>query len=78
VALLVVLMNFGLLTFGIPDYVAPGETLHYGPVCAGRPRDEGDREACRRLGRCLAEWVDTLICGRSEHAPGKAAYPRFP
>ena len=75
-ALLVVLMNYGLLTFGIPDYVAPGRTLHYGAVCAGRPRDEADREACRRLGRRLAEWVQTLILGRPEHAPGLAAYAR--
>jgi NAD(P)H dehydrogenase (quinone) len=77
-ALLVVLMNFGLLTFGIPDYVAPGQTLHYGPVCAGRPRNDAEREACRRLGRRLSEWVETLICGRPEHAPGNAAYARFP
>jgi len=48
--LLTMLMNFGLFTFGIPDYVAPGRTMHYGAVCAGRPRDEADEEACRRLG----------------------------
>ncbi len=77
-ALQVVLMNFGLLVFGIPDYVAPGQTLHYGPVCAGRPRHDGDREACRRLGRRLTEWVQVLLCGRPEHAPAKAAYARFP
>jgi NAD(P)H dehydrogenase (quinone) len=77
-ALQVVLMNFGLLVFGIPDYVAPGRTLHYGAVCAGRPRDEADREACRRLGRRLAEWVQTLICQRPEHAPANASYKRFP
>jgi NAD(P)H dehydrogenase (quinone) len=77
-ALQVVLMNFGLLVFGIPDYVAPGRTLHYGAVCAGRPRDEADRETCRRLGRRLAEWVQTLICQRPEHAPANASYKRFP
>ncbi len=77
-ALQVVLMNYGLLVFGIPDYVAPGRTLHYGPVCAGRPRDDADRDACRRLGRRLAEWVQALLCGRPEHAPAKAAYARFP
>jgi NAD(P)H dehydrogenase (quinone) len=75
-ALLVVLMNYGLLTFGVPDYVAPGRTLHYGAVCAGRPRDGADQEACRRLGRRLAEWVQTLLCGRPEHAPQRAAYAR--
>jgi NAD(P)H dehydrogenase (quinone) len=77
-ALQIVLMNFGLLVFGVPDYVAPGRTLHYGAVCAGRPRDDGDREACRRLGRRLAEWVQVFVCRRSDFAPGAAAYPRFP
>jgi len=36
-ALQIVLMNYGFLVFGIPDYVAPGQTLHYGAICAGRP-----------------------------------------
>jgi NAD(P)H dehydrogenase (quinone) len=76
-ALQIVLMNYGLLVFGIPDYVAPGQTLHYGAVCAGRPRNEGEREACRRLGRRLAEWVQTFICHREQHHPLKAAYPRL-
>jgi NAD(P)H dehydrogenase (quinone) len=75
-ALLAALMNFGVLTFGIPDYVAPGRTLHYGAVCAGRPRDDADREACLRVGRRLAEWVQTLILGRSEHSPRLASYDR--
>ena len=77
-ALQIVLMNYGFLVFGIPDYVAPGQTLHYGAICAGRPRNDGELEACRRLGRRLAEWVQTLICGRPEHDPRKAAYSRFP
>lgn len=75
-SILTVLMNYGMFTFGIPDYVAPGRTLHYGAVCAGRPRDEADREACRRLGRRLTEWVQTLVLGRPEYSPGAAAYPR--
>ncbi len=76
-ALQIVLMNYGLLVFGIPDYVAPGQTLHYGAICAGRPRNDGEREACRRLGRRLSEWVQTLICHRPEHDPHKATYVRF-
>jgi NAD(P)H dehydrogenase (quinone) len=76
-ALQIVLMNYGLLVFGIPDYVAPGQTLHYGAICAGRPRNDGEREACRRLGRRLSEWVQTLICHRAEHDPRKATYARF-
>lgn len=77
-ALQIVLMNYGLLVFGTPDYVAPGQTLHYGAVCAGSPRNDGEREACRRLGRRLAEWVQVLICERPEHDPRTAAYARFP
>ncbi|HWD21088.1 MAG TPA: flavodoxin family protein [Verrucomicrobiae bacterium] len=76
-ALQIVLMNYGLLVFGVPDYVAPGQTLHYGAVCAGRPRNEGEKEACRRLGRRLAEWVQTLICQRVEHDPRTATYARL-
>jgi NAD(P)H dehydrogenase (quinone) len=77
-ALQIVMMNYGMLVFGVPDYVAPGQTLHYGAICAGRPRNEGDREACRRLGRRLCEWVQTLICHRPEYSPLKTSYPRFP
>ena len=77
-ALLAVLINFGLLVFGVPDYTAPGQTLHYGAICAGRPRNEGEREACRRLGRRLAEWVQVFACHREEHAPQRATYARFP
>jgi len=76
-ALQIVLMNYGLLVFGVPDYVAPGQTLHYGAICAGRPRNDGEREACRRLGRRLAEWVQALACHRPEHDPRRAAYPRL-
>ena len=76
-ALQIVLMNYGLLVFGVPDYVAPGQTLHYGAICAGRPRNDGEREACRRLGRRLTEWVQTMICGRPEHDPRMAAYLQF-
>lgn len=76
-ALQIVLMNYGLLVFGIPDYVAPGQTLHYGAICAGQPRTEGESEACRRLGRRLSEWVQTLICQRPEHDPRTATYTRF-
>jgi NAD(P)H dehydrogenase (quinone) len=76
-ALLIVLMNYGMLTFGVPDYVAPGHTLHYGAICAGRPRSEADAESCRRLGRRLAEWVQTFSCNRPHHNPSKATYKRF-
>ncbi len=76
-ALQIVLMNYGLLVFGVPDYVAPGQTLHYGAICAGRPRNDGEREACRRLGRRLAEWVQNFICRRAELDPCGAAYRKL-
>lgn len=76
-ALQIVLMNYGMLVFGVPDYVGPGQTLHYGAICAGQPRNDAEREACRRLGRRLAEWTQTLICHRSEHDPRGAAYRKF-
>lgn len=75
-ALQIVLMNYGLLVFGVPDYVAPGQTLHYGAICAGRPRNDGEREACRRLGRRLSEWVQAFVCHRPQHDPRLANYPR--
>jgi NAD(P)H dehydrogenase (quinone) len=77
VALQIVLMNYGLLVFGVTDYVAPGHTLHYGAICAGRPRHDADREACRRLGRRLSEWVQVLFCGRAEYSPLNAKYARL-
>ena len=77
-ALQIVLMNYGMLVFGVTDYVAPGQTLHYGAICAGKPRNDGEREACRRLGRRLSEWVAVLACQRPEYSPLKASYPRFP
>jgi len=56
-SILTVLMNFGFLVFGLPDYVGDRYTLHYGAVVAGDPRELEEIEACRRLGKRLAEWV---------------------
>lgn len=63
-SMLTVLLNYGFLVFGVPDYVAPGKTLHYGAVHAGEPRKESDRDACLLLGKRLSEWVLKLIDGR--------------
>lgn len=67
-SLLIVLMNFGFLVFGVTDYVAQGWTLHYGAIAAGEPRAEKEQDACRRLGQRLAEWV-AVAEGRSEMNP---------
>lgn len=78
-SILTVLMNFGLLVFGVTDYVSRDLTLHYGAVTAKAPADEQGRAACRVLGRRLAEWTATLIHGvQSEHPGGKLAQRRPP
>ncbi len=77
-SMMTVMQNFGMLTFGVTDYVASGYTLHYGATAARAPRDERDRESCRRLGRRLAEFVGCYVHGRRELHPNNASYARFP
>jgi NAD(P)H dehydrogenase (quinone) len=69
-SLLTLLMNFGFLVFGVTDYVDEKLTLHYGAVTAGEPRREAEIEACRRLGKRLAQWVAVYVDGRKECHPG--------
>lgn len=68
-ALMTVLMNFGFLVFGVPDYVAKQFTLHYGAVLAGEPRAEREVAACRCLGQRVAEWVAFLVDRRADLHP---------
>jgi NAD(P)H dehydrogenase (quinone) len=68
-AVLTVLMNFGILVFGVTEYVGKQFTLHYGAVLAGEPRSEKEVASCRMLGRRLAQWVAVLIDGRKEIHP---------
>jgi len=56
-SLLLVLMNFGFLVFGVTDYVGKQMTLHYGAVLAGEPRSEAEQASCRKLGERLAKWA---------------------
>lgn len=67
ISILTVLMNFGFLVFGVTDYVAQGWTLHYGAIAAGEPRVEKEQEACRRLGKRLAQWVAVAEGRRDQH-----------
>lgn len=60
-SILTVLMNYGFLVFGTPDYVADGFTLHYGAVTVGEPRDKKSQDACRKLGSRLSFWVSKYI-----------------
>lgn len=75
-ALTTLLMNFGILVFGVTDYVAPKMAPHYGAVCAGEPRTDAEKEMCLRLGRRLSEWVGVYIDGKSELHPSNAEYDR--
>ena len=53
-SILSVILNFGMITFGVPDYVSEKVTLHYGAVSIQKPSVEG-LDACRLLGRKLVE-----------------------
>jgi NAD(P)H dehydrogenase (quinone) len=66
-SMMTVMMNFGFLVFGVTDYVAKGWTLHYGAINAGEPREEKELEACRRLGKRLAQWVAVAEGRRDMH-----------
>lgn len=68
-ALMTVMMNYGFLEFGVTDYVALQFTLHYGAVQAGEPRQDQEKEACRRLGRRLSQWVTVFVNGRKDILP---------
>ena len=54
------------------------------PVCpdgatqAGDPREDKEKESCRRLGKRLAEWVAVYVDGRKELHPLKDHYKRNP
>ena len=69
-SLRVLLMNFGFLVFGVPDYVADKFTLHYGAVTAGEPARDKGGAACVRLGQRLAQWVAVFVDGRGDLRPG--------
>ena len=68
-SLQMVLMNFGFLVFGVTDYAGKTMTAHYGAVAAREPRDVEVQDACRLLGRRLAEWVAVVADGRRDQHP---------
>ncbi len=69
-SILIMMMNVGMLTFGVTDYVGHQFTLHYGAVSAGQPRTDAEVEAGRRLGKRLAQWVAVYVDGRQDQHPG--------
>lgn len=70
-ALDAIMMNYGMLTFGLPDYSAEKVTLHYGAVSVGKPNREGERRSCELLGKRLAEWCAVYVEGRVTFHPRK-------
>jgi len=53
-SLISMILNFGMITFGVPDYVSEKVTLHYGAVSIQEP-DVDCLNACRLLGQKLVE-----------------------
>ena len=51
-SILSVLLNYGMLVFGVTDYAAPGLTAHYGAVAVQKPSEE-ELASCRILGAKL-------------------------
>ena len=51
-----VLINCGLLVFGLTDYVDEDVTGHYGAVAVGRA-GKPEKKICRKLGRRLSEYT---------------------
>ncbi|MEG8945897.1 flavodoxin family protein [Rosettibacter firmus] len=76
--LLNILINYGFLVFGVTDYSGKQFTAHYGVTQAGEPRQDKEIEACRRLGKRLAEWVAVFVDGRKDLHPLNNLYKRNP
>ena len=54
-----VLMNYGFLVFGLPEYASENVTAHYGAAAVGEP-DDMELKACRMLGVQTAEYVKQM------------------
>ena len=60
-----VILNFGLMTFGVPDYVSKDVTLHYGAVAVQKP-DEHALNASRLLGEKLVQHAKIIKKGATK------------
>lgn len=70
-SMLTMMLNLGMLVFGLPDYTAPEYTLHYGAVTAGKPEKGPAEDSCILLGKRLAQWVAVMKEGRADLHPRK-------
>ncbi|MCX7797351.1 MAG: NAD(P)H-dependent oxidoreductase [Melioribacter sp.] len=76
--LMSIMINYGFLVFGVTDYSGKQFTAHYGATQAGEPRQDKEIEACKRLGRRLAEWVAVFVDGKKDLHPLNKLYKRNP
>jgi len=74
--LMTIMINFGFLVFGVPDYSWKQFTTHYGATQAGEPREKKEIDSCRLLGKRLAEWVAVYADGRKDLHPLNGNYKR--
>ena len=58
-SILNLLMNYGFMVFGLPDYAASGVTAHYGSVAVGDP-DQDELKSCRMLGERMVDYVKII------------------
>lgn len=76
-SILTMMINYGFLVFGVPDYPGNRLTLHYGAVVAGSPTASEEMRACELLGERLAQWVAVMRDGRMDaHPRGSQRTPR--
>ncbi len=59
-SILNVLLNYGYMVFGIPQYSGKGVTAHYGAVAIGTPQAL-ELKACKMLGKQMAEYVGRMF-----------------
>ena len=77
-ALQIVLMNCGPPGLRHSGLRGPGaNTALPAPFVPAARATTANAKPVAGLGRRLSEWVQTLICHRTEHDPRKAAYARF-
>ncbi len=60
-SLLSLLMNYGLLVFGVTQFTGRRFSPHYGAICAGAPEKDEEKNACLLLGQRLAEWTANRV-----------------
>ncbi len=77
-SILTLLINFGFLVFGVTDYVSKLTTLHYGAIAVREPREDETADACRKLGKRLAEWTAVYACNRKDEHPLAKSDERLP